>query len=69
MAEAPRITVSEVKKRMNAGEKFVFIDTRNPQAWSESDTMLPGAMRLPADKVEEKLQAIPKDKPVVAYCT
>ncbi len=71
MADAPRITVSEVGKRMDAGEKFVFIDTRNPQAWSESDTMLPGAMRLPADKVEveEKLQALPKSKPVVAYCT
>ncbi len=67
MAEAQRITVNEVKKRMDAKEKFVFIDTRNPQAWAESDTMLPGAMRF--DKVKEKLQSIPKDKPVVTYCT
>ena len=69
MAEAPRITVNEVKKRMDAGEKFSFIDTRNPQAWASSDSMLPGAIRLPSDKLDEKLGAIPKNKPVVAYCT
>jgi rhodanese-related sulfurtransferase len=69
MAEAPRITVNDVKKRMDAGEKFLFIDTRNPQAWSESDTMLPGAIRPPLDKLDEKLPSIPKHKPIVAYCT
>jgi rhodanese-related sulfurtransferase len=69
MADAPRNTVSEVKKRIDAGEKFTFIDVRNPQAWAGSDTMLPGALRIAADNAEEKLAAIPRDKPVVAYCT
>ena len=54
---------------MDAGEKFAFIDTRNPQAWAESETMLPGAIRLPVAEVEGKLQSVPKDKPVVTYCT
>jgi rhodanese-related sulfurtransferase len=69
MAEAPRITVNEVQKKIDAGEAFTFIDTRNPQAFSESDTMLPGAIRLPLDQLEEKLPSIPKNKPVVTYCT
>jgi rhodanese-related sulfurtransferase len=69
MAEAPRITANEVKKRMDAGETFTFIDTRNPQVFSESDTMLPGAIRLPLDQFDKKPQSIPKNKPVVAYCT
>ena len=30
-----------------AGEDFVLIDTRNPQAWSQSDVKLPEAIRLP----------------------
>ena len=64
-----RITVDELRKQMEAGEDFVFIDTRNPNAWAESNSMLPGAMRITADKVEENLSRIPKDKPVVAYCT
>jgi rhodanese-related sulfurtransferase len=69
MADAPRITVEELKRRMDAGEAFTVIDTRNPQAWAESDSMLPGAIRLPIDKLEENLPRIPKNKPVVAYCT
>jgi rhodanese-related sulfurtransferase len=54
---------------MEAGEDFVLIDTRNPQAWSQSDVKLPEAIRLPLDNLDENLSKIPKDKPVVAYCT
>jgi rhodanese-related sulfurtransferase len=69
MADALRITVDELKRRMEAGEDFVLIDTRNPQAWAESDSMLPEAIRLPMDKLEENLSKIPKERPIVAYCT
>ena len=69
MADAPRITVEELKRRMDAGEDFTVIDVRNPQAWANSDVMLPEAIRLPQDKLEENLSRIPKNKPVVAYCT
>ena len=69
MPDNLRITVDEVRKRMEAGEDFVLIDTRNPQAWSQSDVKLPEAIRLPLDNLDENLSKIPKDKPVVAYCT
>jgi len=69
MANAPRITVEELKKRMDAGEDFTVIDVRNPQAWEEADSVIPGAIRLPSDKLEENLRKIPKNKPAVAYCT
>lgn len=69
MPEAPRITVNDLKKRMEEGENFTFIDTRNPQAWGESDTKAAGALRVPLDDLEKHLSKIPKDKPIVAYCT
>ena len=69
MADALRITVDELKRRMDAGEDFTVIDVRNPQAWAASDTMLPKAIRVTPDKLEEILPRIPKNKPVVAYCT
>jgi rhodanese-related sulfurtransferase len=69
MPQAPRITVNELKKRMDAGEDFTLIDVRNPQAWAESDIMMPEAIRIPLDDVEQHLSQIPKNKPVVAYCT
>jgi len=69
MPDNIRITVDELKKRMDGGEDFTVIDVRNPKAWAESDTMLPEAIRIPHDKLEENLPKIPKDKPAVAYCT
>ena len=67
--EATRVTVDELKQRMDRGEKFTFVDTRNPQAWSEAKTKLPGAIRIPADEVEKHLDEIPRDRSVIAYCT
>ena len=69
MADAPRITVQELKKRMDAGEDFTIIDVRNPHAWAEAHTVIPEAIRVTLDKLEESLPRIPKHKPVVAYCT
>jgi len=69
MADAPRITVEELKRRMEAGEDFTVIDVRNPKVWAETDAVIPQAIRVPLDKLEENLPRIPKDKPVVAYCT
>ena len=67
--EATRITVDEVKQRLDRGEEFVFLDTRNPQAWGEADTKLPGAVRVSADEVGEHLSEIPRDRAVITYCT
>jgi rhodanese-related sulfurtransferase len=69
MQDDIRITINELQRRMKAGEEFALIDTRNPQAWAQSDVMLPGALRVPLDKFEEHLYEIPKNKPIVTYCT
>jgi rhodanese-related sulfurtransferase len=67
--EATRVTVDEVKERMDRGESFTFIDTRNPQAWGQADTKLPGAIRVPADEVDQHLNEISHDRTVITYCT
>lgn len=64
-----RVTVDEVIERMNRGEELVFIDSRNPQAWGEADAKLPGAIRVPADEIEQHFDEIPRDHSVIAYCT
>ena len=67
--EATRVTVDEVKERMDRGEEFTFVDTRNPKAWAEATTKLPGAIRVPADEVAERLDEVPHDRTVITYCT
>ena len=69
MPEALRITAAHLKQRMEAGEEFTVIDTRNPQAFAESDTKARGAIRVPLDDAERHLSHIPKSKPIVTYCT
>lgn len=69
MAEAPRITVEELRKRMQAGEEFTFLDVRNPQAWAESAVMIPQAVRVPLEHFEPHLPPIPKERNLVTYCT
>jgi rhodanese-related sulfurtransferase len=69
MPDAPRITVDQLKRRVDAHEDFTFLDSRNPVAWGNSDKKLPGAIRVPLDQFEQHLSNIPKDKPIVTYCT
>jgi rhodanese-related sulfurtransferase len=69
MTDTLRITVDDLRKRMEKGEDFVVIDTRNPQEWAKSDVKLPEAIRVLPDQIEQDLSKIPKDKPIVAYCT
>ena len=67
--EPTRVTVDEIQERMKRGEPFAFVDTRNPQAWGEAETKLPGAIRVPAGELEQHLSEIPRDRVVITYCT
>lgn len=62
---ARRITPDEVKKRIDAGEKVVFIDTRS----SFTGPMVTGAHHVPAGKVADWSKDLAKDTLIVAYCT
>jgi rhodanese-related sulfurtransferase len=67
--EVQRITPQEVMARMSRGERILFLDSRNPKAWAESDVKVPGAIRVEADRVRDRLGEIPRGRPIVAYCT
>lgn len=67
--EVTRVTVDEVKERMDRGEQFTFIDSRNAKAWDEATTKLPGAIRVPGDEIAQHLDEIPHDRTVISYCT
>jgi hypothetical protein len=69
MTDALRITVDELRKRMESGEDFVLIDTRNPQQWEKSEVKMPEAIRVPLDNLDDFVSTIPTEKPIVTYCT
>jgi rhodanese-related sulfurtransferase len=67
--EVTRVTVDEIKARLDRGEEFTFVDARNSEAWGEATTKLPGAIRVPAEEVEQHLSEISHDRTVITYCT
>jgi rhodanese-related sulfurtransferase len=69
MPDSNPISPEKAKAMWESGAPVVFVDARNAQAWGESDVKLPGAVRVPADKVEEDYSKVPKNAAAIAYCT
>ena len=67
--EPARITIKDVKKRMDRGEKVLFIDTRGPDSWDSSDVKITGAVRMHYSDIEQRLNELPRDRLIVTYCT
>ena len=69
MADIKRISVGEVKTKLDKGEPIFLIDTRNPHDWGESDVKLPGALRIHFSELKKHLDELPSDRLIVTYCT
>jgi hypothetical protein len=64
--EARRITVAELKQKLDAGEAVVY-DTRPKTAYDQEH--IKGALSMPSGEVADRAVELPKDKLVVFYCT
>ncbi len=67
--EPDRISVEELRRRIDEGERPVMIDARSAEAWGQARSQVPGSIRVPPDEVAGHLREIPKGRPIVAYCT
>jgi len=63
------ISPSEAKQMLDSGAHVIFVDARNPNAWGEASSKLPGAVRIPADEVNQHVQELPRNGTVITYCT
>ncbi len=66
-AEVPRMTQEELKAQLGSDE-IVVLDARSGKDWKSSEFKITGAIRTPADAVDEWLSSIPTDKKLVIYC-
>jgi len=60
------ITTYELKEKMDAGESFQLIDTREADKYDECH--IGGAMNIPQIDLPEKSHLISKEIPVITYC-
>jgi len=65
-----RITVSELKERIDAGEDFTIVDIRaNLRMEPDGGGTIPGAIRIPPGDLDQHLHLLNKEKWIVMYCT
>jgi membrane protein DedA with SNARE-associated domain len=64
-----RITPQELKRKLEAGEDLVVVDLRSSLDFEAEPEVIPGALRLPADELEERHGEIPREREVILYCT
>jgi len=64
--EAKGISPREVKAKLDNGDDFVFLDVRSP---AEYETVrIPGAKLVPLGALREKMEGLPRDKEIIAFC-
>ena len=61
-----RIAVEDLRAQVNRGGVTV-IDVRDARAFATRH--IPGSLNIPFASIETQLDQIPKDKPIVLYCT
>jgi len=60
------ISPVEVKKKLDDGGDFVFLDVRNDDEYEEEH--IPGTTLIPLGKLKERMGELPKDKEIIGFC-
>jgi molybdopterin/thiamine biosynthesis adenylyltransferase/rhodanese-related sulfurtransferase/molybdopterin converting factor small subunit len=64
----PQITASELKQRLDNGDKLTLIDVREPFEWDIANLGQYGAKLIPLDQVVDRRDEIDRAGDVVVYC-
>ena len=60
------ISVNDLKSKLDKGEKIVILDVRDKRKWDKGH--INGAKHIYVGHLEEKLDEVPKDWPIIVYC-
>jgi membrane protein DedA with SNARE-associated domain/rhodanese-related sulfurtransferase len=64
-----RITVAELREKMDAGETPLILDLRSSVAVEQDPALIRGAIHLSLDDIEERLSELPRDRDIIVYCS
>jgi adenylyltransferase/sulfurtransferase len=60
------ITPTELKKRLDAGEKLLLVDVR--ERWEHQVCRIEGSRLIPMQTIPASLQQLDLEEPVICYC-
>ena len=64
-----KISVDELKRRLDAGESISVVDVRHPLALDLDPESIPGAINFTLEDIEHRHHEIPRDRDIVLYCS
>jgi membrane protein DedA with SNARE-associated domain len=64
-----RISPEELKQRLDDGRETMVVDLRTRLDVQAMPYAIPGALRISADELEQRHEAIPRGVEIVLYCT
>lgn len=64
-----RITPKELMDKLTAKENISIVDLRQPMDIEAFPQMIPGALRIAMEEIEQRHGEIPRDRDVVLYCS
>ena len=64
----PQISADDVKRALDRNQDVLILDVRTPEEFAKN--RIKGAINLPVDQVENKIQSVipDKNKQIFAYC-
>src|SRR2546427_2599812 len=64
-----RITVAELRQKVEAGENPVILDLRSKAELERDPSIIRGAIHLVLDEVEKRRHEFPHDRDIIVYCS
>jgi membrane protein DedA with SNARE-associated domain/rhodanese-related sulfurtransferase len=64
-----KISVDELKQRMDAGDPITVLDVRHPLSIELDPDTIPGALNFLLEEIEDRHHEIPRDREIVLYCS
>ncbi len=65
-AEVQEVTAQELRQMLESPEPPYVLDVREPFELAQG--VVPGSTNIPMNAVPERLQDLPRDRTIVAYC-
>jgi len=66
VAQVPSIEVGQLRQRLKAEPAPFLLDVREP--WEYRDGHVPGAQLIPLGELEQRVNEVPRDRPILAIC-
>lgn len=64
-----KISVDELKQRMDAGHPITVVDVRHPLALALDPEAISGTLNVSMEDIEHRHHEIPRDREIILYCT